>query len=1100
MNFCWLLFKWGLFLLVAIALTLGGYLYFRLDDEIRRQVEHKLAGHYSQLKVHVGGARFEKGRGITVYNLSVHEPSSAATSQPLIAIDEMSLTGDIRIEELLTGKPQIDKISVRSATLRAVRKPDGQWNIRTLLPLPHFSDQAPKIEIEDSTVTFQEAERAGGGPLTLHNVDMKLTPLVLGTTCAHYHVEGTVGGLPTRELSLVGEIGSTDGMLGLTIKAIALEITPELLATLPGISTEQLQQSQVSGRANLSLKITRAAVSGAEIDWSASVTLDRGRVENALLPQPLSDLSLTIEADRQRLSIKQLTGKCGTADVALACDRNGWCDDAPMGLAARVISLPLDAHLRAVLPESCAALWQRFQPAGKADVDVRLAYDGHQWKPQLIATCRGVSLTDAEKFAYPLEQATGTIEYKPTTADGPCELKLDLTASGGGRPVKIQAQLSHLLPPTPTSGGGRTAVAATPPATAPAVREAGYRGAIARGPAAPQPKHPVGWVQVSGTDIPLHESLVAALPPKGGKLVRALHAQGTIDFAFRTEWKEATQAKAEISTDIQLKDCSIEYDAFSYPLQHVQGWVMQRDQLWSLHSLEGHGNNGAKVTCNGQSTPVGDGSRWDMMFQAVNVPLDDNLKRALPAGAQKAWTEVTPQGQVDFTAHVSIEPGRSKPAIEVALRPCERTVSIECKRFPYRFEQLEGLANFHDGQVNLKNIIARHGRVTYSAAEGSWGLAPEGGWVFSLSGLNADWLTYHRDLLAALPPRLQKILERLQPDGTFALYNSALSISQRSENERISAAWDINLDCHQATLHGGIPVENVFGQVRLVGRDDGAVSYTAGELNVQSLIIKDSQFTNVHGPLWIDSSLCLFGRPACGQQGITPRRITADAYGGSLTADIRVEHDGNPRYGMEIELGAIDLTRFVSERLSSSKQLDGTVSGKFSLSGTGRSVDTMNGTGELHIVDANIYELPVLVAMLKVLRNRTPDSTAFNRVDTQFGIQGEHIHFQHLNLLGDAVSLYGRGETSLDRKLNLTFYSLVGPADLPIPLWRTIAGQVSQQGLQLKVTGTWDKPETQKEVLPSVNQVLQEIQSGLQTGAATVAPSTATLNLGSQKK
>jgi hypothetical protein len=121
-------------------------------------------------------------------------------------------------------------------------------------------------------------------------------------------------------------------------------------------------------------------------------------------------------------------------------------------------------------------------------------------------------------------------------------------------------------------------------------------------------------------------------------------------------------------------------------------------------------------------------------------------------------------------------------------------------------------------------------------------------------------------------------------------------------------------------------------------------------------------------------------------------------------------------------------------------------------------------------------------------------------VDMQFGIQGEHIHFQQLNLLGDAVSLYGRGETSLDRKLNLTFYSLVGPADLPIPILKTFAGQVSQQGLQLKVTGTWDKPDTEREVLPSVNQVIQEIQSGLQAGAATVTPSTAARDVGVPKK
>jgi hypothetical protein len=105
----------------------------------------------------------------------------------------------------------------------------------------------------------------------------------------------------------------------------------------------------------------------------------------------------------------------------------------------------------------------------------------------------------------------------------------------------------------------------------------------------------------------------------------------------------------------------------------------------------------------------------------------------------------------------------------------------------------------------------------------------------------------------------------------------------------------------------------------------------------------------------------------------------------------------------------------------------------------------------------------------------------------QFAVQGERVRFQRLNLLGDAVSLYGEGETNFDRELNLVFYTLIGPADLPIPLWKTIAGQVSQQGLQLKVVGSWDNPDVQSEALPAVNEVLQQIQAG----AATMAPTTA---------
>ena len=68
------------------------------------------------------------------------------------------------------------------------------------------------------------------------------------------------------------------------------------------------------------------------------------------------------------------------------------------------------------------------------------------------------------------------------------------------------------------------------------------------------------------------------------------------------------------------------------------------------------------------------------------------------------------------------------------------------------------------------------------------------------------------------------------------------------------------------------------------------------------------------------------------------------------------------------------------------------------------------------------------------------------------------------------------------------FYTLIGPADLPIPFWKTIAGHVSQQSLQLKVVGTFEDPETERKALPAVNDMLEHIQSELQDGAATMSP------------
>jgi hypothetical protein len=414
-------------------------------------------------------------------------------------------------------------------------------------------------------------------------------------------------------------------------------------------------------------------------------------------------------------------------------------------------------------------------------------------------------------------------------------------------------------------------------------------------------------------------------------------------------------------------------------------------------------------------------------------------------------------------------------------------VSIEPISFPYRLEQIEGVGTYKPGRIDFQNVVARHDRAVYSAANGTWQPTP-GGWQLSLGGVNADRLTPHRDLVAALPPQVQRVLDRLQPSGTFGIYNSSVSLAKSPGSRNLAAAWDINLDCHQARLAGDAELYGISGGLRLAGRHDDQSFFTTGELALDSLIWKEVQFTNVRGPLWADATACLLGEAAARQQSQPARRITADAYGGSLAANIEVQHASIPNYKLDLAIGGASVARFANERLGGPSDMSGTASGRLVVSGTGRSTQALVGRGELSVVDANIYELPVLVAMLKVLKVRAPDTTAFNRCDMQFAIQNGQIHFEKLNLLGDAVSLYGKGESGFDRRLDLVFYTLLEPANLPIPLWKTIAGQVSQQTLQLKVVGTWDQAEVQPQTLPGINQMLEQIQ----TSAATIAPSTAT--------
>ena len=234
-------------------------------------------------------------------------------------------------------------------------------------------------------------------------------------------------------------------------------------------------------------------------------------------------MTLKGRADPQGLTIERLDAKCGLASIMLAMNRSGWTANAPLAASAKISGLTLTEKLETSLPESQARIWKRFRPMGDVDADIRLTFDGENWKPTVTATCRGISLTDTQKFPYTLAQTTGQVVYLPAEKGQSDQLRLDLTGYGGGRPVKIVAQLTHLAPEEPDGPSMGESVASDGTAKPANAYSAGYRGArYARGRTGLT--HPVGFVEISGTDIPLHEQLLLALPPKAEDLVRTLRA------------------------------------------------------------------------------------------------------------------------------------------------------------------------------------------------------------------------------------------------------------------------------------------------------------------------------------------------------------------------------------------------------------------------------------------------------------------------------------------------------------------------------------------------------------------------------------------------
>jgi AsmA-like C-terminal region len=1041
-NSCWFLFKWGLMLALAGGALAVPYLYHRMGEEIRIRIESKLADHYPNLIVRVRFAQLIEGEGIEVRGLSLTERSAEGPQAELAYFDEIFFTCKTSVQELLSGEPEFTHVLLRRPVLRATRRPDGSWSAAKLLPLPKHAHVQPEMKIENGTIEIFDPLKNPSTTLALRDIHLTLRPLP-PQEAGDVEPMSIDGYLASDQLQRVEVKGKVDRQarhwsLGGTIAGLA--ISPELRMALPHEIATQLEAlGSLRCESKLDFRLNYQPQRVPALAFTAHADVDRGRIDDARLPFSLSDLRTHVELNNQGFEVTNLTARNGPATIEVRRCRGGFSRNSPMLLEVVGKRIALDHNLVRVLPEPVRKQWHKYLPEGEVDVEsLRLSYDGVKWTPDVKLNCENVSFM-CDKFPYRLERATGRLTFNEQ------KLTAELTAYSGGRPIRLNADITH-------PGANFT-----------------------------------GWIEARGDLIPLDEKLLAAMNDATRPVIRSLNPQGTFNFFLRAWRDEPERIEMHQHLYVNLNRCAINYDHFPYPLSNIQGRLEMLDGTWTLgkpeagQELRGTNDTGL-VTCHGKLEPGPHGKQLTLAFDGENVPLEEELRDALPPNMAKLWNSLKPRGAVDLNVDLTYDCQPRQMNIKVRARPRPEISSIEPIAFPYRLEKFRGTILYKNGKAQLQNVTARHGQTSIST-EGGCDFAPDGGFQLNLLNLAIDRLKVDHELMAALPEGLRRIVAELKPTGGFNLHGNVQFSKGGAADALLQAAWDGACTAHQATLDTGFKLENVFGRVTLAGVFDGRKFQSRGQLNLDAATYKNFQFTQIEGPLWIDSNSIRLGvgadaRPS--NVAAAPRHVTAKIFGGTVQADCQVALGVAPQYELHATLTDADLAQFAKENVSGRQRLNGKVVATVGLQGSPRDRDTLKGGGSIRLRDADIYELPIMVSLLKILSLHVPDTTAFTKSDVDFRIQGEHILLDHVALSGDAVSLFGQGQMNFDRQINLTFHSLGGSDEYQLPVLKTVLGHASKQIMQIHVEGTIDNPVTRSEAFPGVSHALHLWQEEMQ--------------------
>jgi hypothetical protein len=1020
-------------------------MYARMDDEIRDQCSLLLAKQFPELEVRVGGARRVPGKGIVVYDLSLADPRGRPGDEPLLAIDEITLTCDVELTSLMQGVPEVRRVELRRPRLTLRRSAAGQWNVASLLPKAPCGAAVPEVIVRDGVVHIRDDAAPKSPPFVLGEVELTLRPNGPAAPNAPWpavKIDATIGGPHLKRAELCVETDPSRRQIAAELSLDELHLDPALTAWFQRHLPSTIGAPQLTGMLDGTAEFAWQHGEGLPAG-SATLTLSRGQLTDPRLPRPLTELTGRIVVTPDQLRIEELTGKCGAAAVAVSLNRVGWTSDARVAVSARVTGAPLDAQLYAALPPLLQGEWDKYSPEGIVDATLQAVFDESTWQPvaaqpgapaaQLVG--RNLSFA-SEKYPYRLRDGSGVINFIPAQGDQPSRLDADLTAVGGGQPLHIVAQA---FDPRPGAAG---------------------------------------WAEITGDNLQIEQAMIDAMQEKARDVVTQLHPAGRLNVRWRIE-RTHTGALPRKTLQLDLTDVRINYDGFPYRLEGIRGRIEAVDDRWTFNDLVSSGRR--TIHGSGHLQPCEQGNEFFLRLTGERVPLDRTLFDALREPVQHAWQQLRPDGEIDLAVEVLHRTGQGLPNIAVKIEPRPESAHLRPAFFDYRLEKLAGVISYRDGHISLQQMTAQHDG-TMIGANGSGYFGADGGWEFRLAGLRADNVTASADLIAALPPQLANIVEQIEPTGVFTLHNSELGFRKPATSiTAVECRWDVNIDCHRADLHCGLDLQNIHGSVRLTGRSDGQQTRCDGELNLESVSIQDVQFTSVQGPICIDEGACRLGKWASEQQPNQPaRRLAAQVYGGKLAADAWIKFDARPQYGVAADLTGADLHRLLVERFGSQQAYQGKIDGSVILGGEGPSIARLRGEGDVHIREANIYETSLLVGLLKFLRTGENDRTAFNQSDVKFRIQGPHITLDQVDFLGDGVNLYGQGVADFDQRLNLVFSPSIVRQGGPFPLVGSLMRQAGSQSMRIYVDGTLSDPRPTSEPLPGIKQMVEQIRADLE--------------------
>ena len=1055
--------KWFFTIVLVAGLAGAGYAYWILsqsDELLQSRLRSEVKKIVPDWDIEFGNVRFDwlSRRHLHIYDVVVRVDREHA---PIASLGEIIVTVD---RELLTRRQQIavHGVRLRKPRIELSRTASGRWNWQDLPPLPPMQDRRlPEVRIEQAMVrlVLEQKDNLPATTATMTEIDAQLVPSAkrqfdfrASTTVdpvGKLDVEGSWN-IDAKTWSVLGK--APDLKFGDALLDLAAGASPKVGAKLAGI-----RQSLARWPSTGTGFVTSRAATAADLRIEAAVKLDfkisrrdgnsipnfrivatasRGTFSHPALPFPLRELAGQFLFDNRQFVVQNVGATNGVTRLTL----NGSLSHnrpAPSGtFEVGVTDLVLDERLRSRLPHQLRKIYDPLHVEGKVDAHGTLNYlGGRQWRPEnFVLTTKDCALRHS-KFPYPVTGLAGTLSQRGS------DLELKFDARAGHRPVEISGYVRRPGPAAETQ------------------------------------------IDIAVDQLPIDDTLVLSCPPPIQLTLNALKLKGTGDARCRLYRPPGIGQKIQLNLALGVHNGSIEYEHFPYRLSSLSGVVTYAaaEKIWRFRELQAvHGK--AQLSGHGTFAKPGPNVPGTLALEvrADGAELDNELELALPGPVRAIWETLNPSGIISLVTRI----GWTQHQLPVITLP-EVTVTegrLLMQPFPYPLDNVRGQFSFQDNRVEIVSMAAEHDEMRLST-QGSVEWTPSGRWRLYLKDLRVDDLVPNRVFRRALPAEMASVIDELDPRGPVSVAGILELLGTGRLEDPVTAGWDFGIDFSGNSLRTGVVFENVHGRVTTKGQLDhlGQIE-GSGTLDLDFLTLWGYQLTKVRGPYRVKEGKVTVGSEEVLLQNSRQAspdvrledRVTAQAVGGLLTLDARSLLREQAPYHLKVTLSGGSLQRYAQQYIPGVSSLRGTMDGWIDLQGRGDSAASVAGDGQLRIRQAALYELPVILRIFRVLSFVPPDKAAFRYALADFTVQDEQFRFNSIDMVGDAISLRGKGTARFDGTLDLDFYSMLPRRRIRrIPVLGPVIGEATKDWVGVKVRGKVNSPVADVKAAPKLDDAMR---------------------------